>query len=114
MINKTTFLFILIISIFIFLFSLDVNAKEYELTPSQYHFTRIINGLPGVVSTTWESPISLYVKASSKAVGSPANPQKAKTLADILALRGRTALRQPFCVHIYQKKGQDLARSCVF
>jgi len=49
MINKTTFLFILIISIFIFLFSLDVNAKEYELTPSQYHFTRIINGLPGVV-----------------------------------------------------------------
>jgi len=114
MVNQTTFLFIFIISIFILLCSLDVNAKEYELTPSQYHFTRIINGLPGVVSTKWESPVSLYIKASSKAVGSPANPQKAKTLADILAERGRAALRQPFCVHIYQKKGQDLARSCVF
>ena len=96
-----------------FLF-LDSYALEYDLTPSQKHFTAIIKSLPGVLSAEWDSPISLWVKASSKAVGSPTNPQVAKQLADILAERGRTALRQPFCVHIYQKKDNELARSCVY
>ncbi len=87
---------------------------EYELTPSQKHFTAIVKGLPGVTSAQWKSPISLWVQASSKAVGSPPNAKKAKQLADILADRGRTALRQPFCVHIYQGAANDLARSCVY
>jgi hypothetical protein len=89
-------------------------AKEYAPTPAQKHFTAIVKGLPGVVSAEWESPISLWVKASAKAVGSPPKPDKAKTLADILVERGRTALRQPFCVHIYQKKESELARSCAY
>ena len=89
-------------------------GAEYDLTPSQKHFTAIIKSLPGVLSVDWNSPVSLWVKASSKAVGSPPDPQVAKTLADILAERGRTALRQPFCVHIYQKQDNELARSCVF
>ncbi len=89
-------------------------SKEYAQTASQKHFTSIIKSLPGVISAEWDSPISLWVKTSSKAVGSPPNPQKAKQLADILADRGRTALRQPFCVHIYQKKDAELASSCVY
>ena len=107
---KLSFAFILTLG-FSFL---DSYALEYDLTPPQKHFTAIIKSLPGVLSAEWDSPISLWVKASSKAVGSPANPQVAKQLADILAERGRTALRQPFCVHIYQKKDNELARSCVF
>jgi hypothetical protein len=89
-------------------------GTEYAKTASQKHFTSIIMSLPGVISADWDSPISLWVKTSSKAVGSPPNPQKAKQLADILADRGRTALRQPFCVHIYQKKESELASSCVY
>ncbi len=89
-------------------------STEYGQTASQKHFTSIIMSLPGVISADWDSPISLWVKTSSKAVGSPADPQKAKQLADILADRGRTALRQPFCVHIYQKKESELASSCVY
>jgi hypothetical protein len=89
-------------------------GTEYSQTASQKHFTSIIMSLPGVISAKWDSPISLWVKTSSKAVGSPPNSQKAKRLADILAERGRTALRQPFCVHIYQKKESELASSCVY
>ena len=89
-------------------------GTEYGETASQKHFTSIIKSLPGVISADWDSPISLWVKTSSKAVGSPPNAQKAKQLADILADRGRTALRQPFCVHIYQKKESELASSCVY
>lgn len=89
-------------------------AKEYSITPSQKHFTAIIKGLPGVVAADWESPISLYVQASAKALGSPAQADKAQRLSAILAERGRTALKQPFCVHIYQTKGVELARSCTF
>jgi len=96
-----------------FLF-VESYGSEYDLTPPQKHFTAIIKSLPGVLSADWDSPISLWVKTSSKAVGSPPNPQVAKQLADILAERGRTALRQPFCVHIYQKQDNELARSCVF
>ncbi|MGB7292581.1 MAG: hypothetical protein WBD99_10455 [Thermodesulfobacteriota bacterium] len=94
--------------------TLSSFGMEYSQTPSQKHFTSIIMSLPGVISAEWDSPISLWVKTSSKAVGSPPNPQKAKQLADILADRGRTALRQPFCVHIYQKKESELASSCVY
>jgi hypothetical protein len=94
--------------------SLSSYGMEYGQTASQKHFTAIIMSLPGVISADWDSPISLWVKTSSKAVGSPPNPQKAKLLADILADRGRTALRQPFCVHIYQKKDSELASSCVY
>jgi hypothetical protein len=95
-------------------YGLSSFGMEYSQTASQKHFTSIIMSLPGVISADWDSPISLWVKTSSKAVGSPPNPQKAKQLADILADRGRTALRQPFCVHIYQKKESELASSCVY
>lgn len=94
--------------------SLYASGAEYGQTASQKHFTSIIMSLPGVMSAEWDSPISLWVKTSSKAVGSPPNPQVAKQLADILAERGRTALRQPFCVHIYQNKENELASSCVY
>ena len=94
--------------------TLNSLANEYAPTASQKHFTAIVKGLPGVVSTEWESPISLWVKASAKAVGSPPNKEKAKVLSDMLADRGRTALVQPFCVHIYQTKDKELSRSCVY
>jgi hypothetical protein len=103
----------IILSLFLGFSKYSILA-EYELTPSQKHFTAIIKGLPGVMSAQWKSPISFWVQASPKAVGSPPNSDKAKQLADILAERGRTALRQPFCIHIYQGKANDLARSCVY
>jgi len=90
------------------------GAGEYSLTPAQKHFTSILRGLPGILNITWESPVSLWIKTSSKAIGSPPNKQKAEELSKILAERGRTALRQPLCVHIYQIKGKELAKSCVF
>lgn len=96
------------------LYGLNSYADEYAPTASQKHFTAIIKGLPGVVSTEWESPISLWVKASAKAVGSPPKAEKAKVLSDMLAERGRTALVQPFCVHIYQTKDKVLSRSCAY
>ena len=104
----------LMITLSSFILLVESYGSEYDLTASQKHFTAIIKSLPGVLSADWDSPISLWVKTSSKAVGSPPNPQVAKQLADILAERGRTAMRQPFCVHIYQKKDNELARSCVF
>ena len=101
--------------IFATVFSTHLSfGTEYAETASQKHFTSIIMSLPGVMSADWHSPISLWVKTSSKAVGSPPSAAKAKQLADILADRGRTALRQPFCVHIYQKKESELASSCVY
>lgn len=99
--------------------ALSFNAKAttnqyFPPTPSQKHFTSIVNGLPGVVDAKWRTPVSLWVKVSSKAVGSPPNQAKAQGLADILADRGRTALFQPFCVHIYIKKDQELSKDCVY
>jgi hypothetical protein len=91
-----------------------IRAEEYAPTAAQKHFTAIVKGLPGVVSAEWKSPISLWVRASEKTVGSPPDKGKVKILADTLAERGRTALRQPFCVHIYQQSASDLARSCVY
>lgn len=91
-----------------------VWASEFELTASQKHFTSIVRGLPGIAGTEWRSPVSLYVKATSRAVGSPVNPALVKALADTLAERGRTAMGQPFCIHIYRGDDAELARSCVY
>ncbi|MCH8029681.1 MAG: hypothetical protein IH874_07105 [Candidatus Dadabacteria bacterium] len=89
-------------------------AADLGLTPSQKHFTAIIRGLPGVSHTEWKTPISLYVRTTSKAVGYPPKNHVAQKLADALAERGRTALRQPFCVHIMYTKDKRLAKSCVY
>jgi len=112
MINRLTLVisFILIFT----LFNINTLGKEYDLTPSQKHFTIIIKQLPTIIHADWESPVTLWVRASSKSIGSPPDPTRAKQLADVIAERGRSALRQPFCVHIYQKKGTDIARSCVY
>jgi hypothetical protein len=77
----------------------SLSAGEYASTAAQKHFTAIVKGLPGVVSAEWKSPISLWVKVSSKAVGSPPKLEVAK---------------QPFCVHIYQGSSGDLSKSCVY
>ncbi len=98
----------------IFSLSQTSMGEEYALTAAQKHFTAIIKGLPGVTGVEWKSPISFWVKASAKTVGSPPKPQAAKQLADILAARGRTALRQPLCVHIYEGSNNELAKSCVY
>lgn len=89
-------------------------ADEFSLTPAQKHFTSILRGLPGILSVNWESPVSLWIRTSSRAVGSPPNIEKANNLARTLAERAKTALRQPLCVHIYQTKSKELAKSCVF
>jgi len=102
------------VSLIYFGFTQNSTGEEYGLTAGQKHFTAIVKGLPGVTGAEWKSPVSFWVKASSKAVGSPPKPQAAKQLADILVQRGRTALRQPFCVHIYQDGANELAKSCVF
>ena len=110
-------IFLSVIPLLIFIFGLTQGAtlaEEYAPTAAQKHFTAIVKGLPGVVSTEWKSPISLWVRASEKTVGSPPNFNKIKILVDTLAERGRTALRQPFCVHIYQEIAADLAKSCVY
>ena len=109
------FLAVLTFLIILLSFSTVAHADQYfPPTPSQKHFTAIVGGLPGVVSIDWRSPVSMWVKVSSKAVGSPPNQEKANSLASILAERGRTALYQPFCVHIYMNKGQELSRDCVY
>ncbi|MGH7885921.1 MAG: hypothetical protein ACRENO_09530 [Thermodesulfobacteriota bacterium] len=96
-------------------FSLNSKASEYfPMTPSQKHFTAIVQGLPGVVSAEWKTPVSLWVKVNNKAIGSDGNTEKAATLADILAERGRTAMFQPYCVHIYQTPDKVLGRDCVY
>jgi len=108
------FISVIFFAILIFGFSRYAILEEYDLTASQKHFTAIVRGLPGITSAQWKTPISLWAQVSSKAVGSPPNSAKAQQLADILAERGRTALRQPFCVHIYQGSANELARSCVY
>ena len=108
-----------LIVLFFVVIALSLGAQAatnqyFPPTASQKHFTAIVNGLPGVVNASWRTPVSLWVKVSSKAVGSPPNQAKAQGLADILADRGRTALFQPFCVHIYIKKDQELSNNCVY
>lgn len=109
------FLSLTLLLVIVFGFSVNSYSNQYfPPTASQKHFTAIVNGLPGVVNAQWDTPVSLWVKVSSKAVGSPPNHNKADTLASILADRGRTALYQPFCVHIYQKRNQVLGSKCVY
>lgn len=101
------------------LFSLSLPsllmARDFGLSPSQKHFTSIVRELPGVGFAEWRSPVSLYVKATSRALGSPPKPELAQRLADMLAERGRTAMRQPFCVHIiHGSSDARIARSCAF
>jgi len=108
------FISVIFFVVLIFGFSRYAILEEYDLTASQKHFTAIVRGLPGITSAQWKTPISLWAQVSSKAVGSPPNIAKAQQLSDILAERGRTALRQPFCIHIYQGSTNELARSCVY
>lgn len=103
--------FVIFMQIFV---SKSNAADEFSLTPSQKHFTSIVRGLPGIISVTWDSPISMWMKVSSRAVGSPASVDRAQKLAKTMADRGKSALRQPLCVHIYQTKSKELAKSCVF
>lgn len=105
---------ILFIVISLFISSVSYADQYFPPTPSQKHFTAIVNGLPGVVNADWRTPISMWVKVSSKAVGSPPDSQKAYTLAHILAERGRTALYQPFCVHIYTGSNNEIGSDCVY
>ena len=113
--TNTSFLVIVQLIFLLYAFADKANAAdEYSLTPAQKHFTSILRGLPGILSVTWETPISLWIKTSSRAVGSPPNAVKAQSLAKTLAERGKTALRQPLCVHIYQIRNKELAKSCVF
>ncbi len=87
----------------------DSLAKNYyPMTPSQKHFTAIIKQLRNFRTVEWVSPVSMWVQipASQKSRA----PELANTIED----RARDAMKQPVCVHIYVKKGQSLARSCVY
>jgi len=91
------------------LFTFESYAKNYyPLTASQKHFTAIIVQLKNFRSVQWESPVSMWVQIPSS------QKSRAAELANTIEDRARDALKQPFCVHIYVKKGQTLARSCVY
>ena len=91
------------------LFTFESYAKNYyPLTASQKHFTAIIVQLKNFRSVQWESPVSMWVQIPSS------QRSRAAELANTIEDRARDALKQPFCVHIYVKKGQTLARSCVY
>ena len=89
--------------------TIDSYAKNYyPLTASQKHFTAIISQLRNFRSVQWESPVSMWVQIPSS------QKSRAAELANTIEDRARDALKQPVCVHIYVKKGQSLARSCVY
>ena len=91
------------------LFTIESYAKNYyPLTASQKHFTAIIVQLRNFRSVDWVSPVSMWVQipASQKS--------RAAELANTIEDRARDAMKQPVCIHIYAKKGQSLARSCVY
>ena len=91
------------------LFTVESYAKNYyPLTPSQKHFTAIISQLRNFRSVQWESPVSMWVQIPSS------QKSRAAELANTIEDRARDALKQPVCVHIYVKKEQSLARSCVY
>jgi len=91
------------------LFTLESYAKNYyPLTASQKHFTAIIVQLKTFRKVGWESPVSMWVQIPSS------QKSRAAELANTIEDRARDALKKPFCVHIYVKKGQTLARSCVY
>ncbi len=91
------------------LLTVSSHAKNYfPLTPSQKHFTAIIVQLKTFRSVEWESPVSMWVQVPSS------QRSRAQELANTIEDRARDALKQAFCVHIYVKKGESLARSCVY
>lgn len=91
------------------LLTLQSHARNYfPLTASQKHFTAIIVQLKTFRTVQWESPVSMWVQIPSSQKG------RAAELANTIEDRARDALKQPFCVHIYVKKGVTLARSCVY
>ena len=98
------------VAIFLSVFTVSSHALStyYPLTASQNHFTHIIEQLKTFRKVEWESPISMWVQIPSS------QQSRASELAETIMDRGRDALMQPFCVHIYVKSGQSLARSCVF
>lgn len=97
-------------AMFLTLFTMNSHAlsQYYPLTASQNHFTHIIAQLKTFRKVDWESPISMWVQVPSS------QQSRAAELAETIMDRGRDALMQPFCVHIYVKPGQSLARACVF
>jgi hypothetical protein len=97
-------------AMFLSVFTMDSHAlsQYFPLTASQNHFTHIIEQLKTFRTVEWESPISLWVEIPSS------QKSRAAELADTIEDRARGALMQPFCVHIYVKAGESLARSCVF
>lgn len=91
------------------LLTIESYAKNYyPLTPSQKHFTAIIKQLRNFRSVEWVSPVSMWVQIPSS------QKSRATELANTIEDRARDAMKQPVCVHIYVKKGQSLARSCVY
>jgi len=80
----------------------------YPLTPSQKHFTAIIQQLRNFKSVEWVTPVSMWVQIPSS------QKSRATELASTIEDRARDAMKQPVCVHIYVKKGETLARSCVY
>ncbi len=106
---RTLTFLLLVIGLSLSLFATESFAKNYyPLTPSQKHFTAIIKQLRTFRSVQWESPVSMWVQIPSS------QKSRAAELANAIEDRARDALRQPFCVHIYVKKGTSLARSCVY
>ena len=83
-------------------------SQYFPLTPSQAHFTHILTQLKTFKKVEWTSPVSMWVLVS------PSQKGRAQALADTIQQRARDALMQPFCVHIFVKEGQSVARSCVF
>ena len=102
--------FIILVAVIAFgSFTIESFAKNYyPLTPSQKHFTAIIKQLRNFRSVEWESPVSMWVQIPSS------QKSRATELASTIEDRARDAMKQPVCVHIYVKKGQSLARSCVY
>jgi hypothetical protein len=91
------------------LLTLSSHAKNYfPLTASQKHFTAIIVQLKTFRSVEWESPVSMWVRIPSS------QRSRAQELANTIEDRARDALKQPVCVHMYIKKGESIARSCVY
>lgn len=101
---------ILSVAVAVSLFTLNSHAlsQYYPLTASQKHFTTIIAQLKTFRSVEWESPVSMWVQIPSS------QSARATELANTIEDRARGALMQPFCVHIYVTKGQEIAKSCVY
>ncbi|MEQ9618565.1 MAG: hypothetical protein RIG61_05280 [Deltaproteobacteria bacterium] len=98
----------LTISLGLFTMNSHALSQYFPLTPSQKHFTTIISQLKTFRAVEWESPVSMWVQIPSSQSG------RAAELANTIEDRARGALMQPFCVHIYASKNDELAKSCVY